>query len=386
MLPHVSLLIKPASSSCNLRCRYCFYADVAALRAIPNYGMMTHETLEALVREAFATAEAQVSFSFQGGEPTLVGLDFYRALIDYVARYNSRGIPVSYAIQTNGIVLDDEWAAFLHEHRFLVGLSLDGHARVHDRHRVDAGEEGTHARVLAAAQLLQRHRVEFNILSVVTAEFARRISGIYSWLRDQGFGYLQFIPAIDDFGHEPGQAADWSLTGEGYGDFLCRLFDLWYEDYSRGRYVSIRHFDNWINLLRGQQPESCSMRGVCSCYGVVEADGSLYPCDFYVLDQWRLGSLSEASLETMLTGERGQAFVESSLHKDPSCRDCAWFAICRGGCRRDAEPTLEDEAGGTRLSPNRFCVAYKRFFPYAIARMQRVARALGPAPGAVAAP
>ncbi|MDI9469888.1 MAG: anaerobic sulfatase maturase [Bacillota bacterium] len=379
-LPQVNLLIKPASSGCNLRCRYCFYADVAANRAIPNYGMMSEATLEKLVAAAFATAEQAVGFSFQGGEPTLVGLPFYERLIALEAKYNTRRLPVQHTIQTNGMLLDANWARFFREQRFLVGLSLDGHARSHDRYRVDAHGAGTHARVFAAARLLQQEHVEFNILSVVTAELARRIPGIYAWLRDQGFGYLQFIPAIDDFGLEAGRAAEWSLTAEAYGDFLCRLFDLWYDDYRRGRYVSIRHFDNWIQMLRGREPESCALRGVCTAYGVVEADGSIHPCDFYVLDEWQLGHIETDELGAMLTGEVAERFVRLSLNKAPACDACPWFAICRGGCRRDTEPPVADpdRPYGLRLSANRFCAAYKRFFPHAIGRMQAIARELGP--------
>ncbi len=379
-LPQVNLLIKPASSGCDLRCRYCFYADVAANRAIPNYGMMNEETLERLVAAAFATAGQSVGFSFQGGEPTLVGLPFYERLIALEEKYNTRRLPIQHAIQTNGMHLDSAWARFFREQRFLVGLSLDGHARSHDRYRVDAHGAGTHARVHAAARLLQQERVEFNILSVVTAELARRITGVYAWLRDQGFGYLQFIPAIDDFGLEAGHAAAWSLTAEAYGDFLCRLFDLWYDDYCSGRYVSIRHFDNWIQLLRGCEPESCALRGVCSAYGVVEADGSIHPCDFYVLDEWQLGHIATDELGAMLTGEIAERFVRLSLNKDPACDTCTWFGICRGGCRRDTEPLLADpdRPYGLRLSANRFCAAYKRFFPHAFGRMQAIARELGP--------
>ena len=200
----IHLLIKPASGNCNLRCTYCFYADITEKRETPSFGMMSEETLEAVVRKALERAQGEVTFAFQGGEPTLSGLPFFRRFVELVRAHNTRNLTVHSAIQTNGILLDDEWAAFLAENRFLVGLSLDGTAAVHDLHRVDARGEGTHKRLMAAVRTLQAHKVEFNVLTVVTAKAAREIRSIYAFFRRNQLLYQQYIPCLVPLGEARG--------------------------------------------------------------------------------------------------------------------------------------------------------------------------------------
>lgn len=371
----LSLLIKPASGNCQLRCRYCFYENVSESRETSNYGLMTLDTLDLLVKKAIAETTEQCSFAFQGGEPTLVGLDFYRDLIrlqeKYRAEFQKISLVIHNAIQTNGMLLDDDWCAFLAQHKFLVGLSLDGDKDIHDLNRIDAQGKGTYTRAMKAAKLLEKHQVEFNILVVVTRQLARRAKHIYHTLVKNGFRYLQFIPCIDDFGKEPG-SSPFSLTAERYGDFLKTLFDEWYKDFMAGQYISIRHFDNWIHMLQGQPPETCSMSGRCTCYGVVEADGSVYPCDFYVLDPWKLGTVQENTFEEMLTCQLAEDFLQASWPVASKCQACKYYPICRGGCRRDREPLLAGE--GQEASLNIYCDAYLAFFDHALGQMQQIAR------------
>jgi uncharacterized protein len=371
----LSLLIKPASGNCQLRCRYCFYKDVAESRQTADYGLMSLETLDQLVKKAIQEASEQCTFAFQGGEPTLIGLDFYRHLVafqkKYKAEFQKKSLVVHNAIQTNGMLLDDEWCAFFAKNKFLVGLSLDGNKDIHDLNRIDATGKGTYNRVMKAARLLEKHKVEFNILIVVTRQLARRGKHVYHTLVKNGFRYLQFIPCIDDFDTEPGSSPH-SLTADRYGEFLKDLFDEWYKDFMAGRYVSIRHFDNWIHMLQGFPPETCSMSGQCTCYGVVEANGSVFPCDFYVLDQWLLGSIQEDSFGAMLQGEQAMAFVAASLPVADLCRTCKYARICRGGCRRDREPL--QRAPEQTPSLNIYCPAYLHFFDHAMGRMQQIAR------------
>lgn len=371
----LSLLIKPASGNCQLRCRYCFYENVSESRETSNYGLMTLDTLDLLVKKAIAETTEQCSFAFQGGEPTLAGLDFYRELIrlqeKYRAEFQKISLVIHNAIQTNGMLLDDDWCAFLAQHKFLVGLSLDGDKDIHDLNRIDAQGKGTYTRAMKAAKLLEKHQVEFNILVVVTRQLARRAKHIYHTLVKNGFRYLQFIPCIDDFGKEPG-SSPFSLTAERYGDFLKTLFDEWYKDFMAGQYISIRHFDNWIHMLQGQPPETCSMSGRCTCYGVVEADGSVYPCDFYVLDPWKLGTVQENTFEEMLTCQLAEDFLQASWPVASKCQACKYYPICRGGCRRDREPLLAGE--GQEASLNIYCDAYLAFFDHALGQMQQIAR------------
>ena len=218
-MPPLSLLIKPASGNCNLRCKYCFYHSIAENRTMPSYGRMTLETLEILVKKALDQADYSCTFAFQGGEPTLAGLDFYCKLIEYVKLYNTKKIKVNYAIQTNGMVIDNEWAKFLHEYNFLVGLSLDGYKDLHDIMRVDVASKGTFNRVMNTVELFNKYKVEYNILCVVNDYLACHVQKAYNFFKKNGFQYLQFIPCLDPLGEIPG-GNEYSLTPERYALFL----------------------------------------------------------------------------------------------------------------------------------------------------------------------
>lgn len=365
-MPPIHMLIKPASSLCNMRCRYCFYADVSQQREVPSYGVMSEETLRVLVQKTLAFAQGECTFAFQGGEPTLAGLDFYRTLITLQKTYNVHKVRIHNAIQTNGLVVDSEWAQFFHKNGFLVGLSLDGDAQIHNAVRPDQMDKGTHARVSRAADLLAKYGCEYNILCVVTQPVARHGGRVYNHLKRHRF--LQFIPCLDGF---DGSRTELSLTPEAYGRFLQTTFDLYYDDLMRGNYISVRTFDNYVRMLAGYPPENCAMQGICTCNPVVEGDGSIYPCDFYVVDTWRLGNIHDDDLPKMLHGGRIAQFVEPSRTRDERCDDCEWLFLCRGGCRREREATL-----GAPLSRNRFCDAYRSFFAYATDRMRTIARNL----------
>lgn len=378
----MNLLIKPASGACNMRCSYCFYADEMAHRKQGVLGMMSTETLDTIVEKSLRYARDSCAFMFQGGEPTLAGLDFYRGLIDSVGRHNRRALPISYAIQTNGYALDDTWADFFSKHKFLVGLSLDGPRDIHDENRRGADGGGSFSRVTSAAALLERHRVDFNILTVVTRRSARAAVSIYNYFANQGFRYQQFIPCIEGFGTGTARnnANSGALDSELYGKFLCRLFDIWYADIMSGKYVYNRTFENWVGILLGRPPENCGMAGVCSVQYVVEADGSVYPCDFYVLDSFRLGSLLTDSFEEIDRRRNEIGFIEASAITDPACTACEYRTLCRGGCRRDREGdslpfcgTRNGMPAGETLVRNRYCEAYRTFFPYATARLATLA-------------
>ena len=371
-MQNLSLLIKPASGNCNMRCRYCFYADVTNTREIKNRGMMSLDTLEAIVKKALSEATRLCTFGFQGGEPTLAGLDFFRALITFEEQYNKSNIQIAHTLQTNGLLMDDAWASFLAANRFLVGLSIDGGKQVHDALRPHAGGRSTHHRCLKAAGLLSKHRVQFNILSVVTDPLAARPDQAYHFYKRYGFRYLQFIPCLDGLEERNGTHS-YSLNAKTYGKFLCRMFDLWHSDYKRGDYISIRAFDNYIHMLAGHPPENCAMVGMCSAYPLIEADGSVFPCDFYAIDPFLLGNIHTHGFDELMRGEAAIRFAEPSRKAHPACEKCEYFFICRGGCRRDREPI----ADGVLLR-SRFCEAYKMFFEYTLTRMKRIARSIAP--------
>ncbi len=363
-MPPLSLLIKPASSLCNMRCEYCFYRDVADKREHHSLGMMSPDTLETVVRRAFEYADGSVCFAFQGGEPTLAGLDFYRELMLLQRRHNTKKIRVGNAIQTNGYIIDDEWARFFAENGFLVGLSLDGIRAAHDSLRVDAAGKGTFDRTVRAAEILKKHGAEFNILCVVSNFAARHPQKVYDQLKK--YKYIQFIACLDPI---CGEKTRFSLSEERYASFLKQVFALYYADFMRGNYVSIRNFDNYIGILSGRPPESCAMNGYCTCYCVIEGDGSVYPCDFYVLDEWRLGSVLENGFDEMIHSEKAQKFVNGSLSVRDECGKCRYYSLCRGGCRREREPFSE---GLPAL--NRHCAAYKAFFDASLEPMLEMAQ------------
>lgn len=355
-MPPVNILIKPASSACNMACGYCFYKDVAANRQTAFEGMLTPAHMERVIRAGLAYADHLCSFAFQGGEPTLAGLPFYRSVVALQEKHKKPGVRVQNAIQTNGLLIDEEWAAFLAANDFLVGLSLDGPAELHNRNRSDSRGKGTYNQVLRAAKLLEKHGVPFNILCVVTGANARATEKLYSFYKKQGFTHLQFIPCMEPLEQQRG-AAGYHLSAAGYGAFLIRLFDLWFADLQRGTYISIRHLDNWLSMLLGERPEACNMTGQCAVQFVVEGDGGVYPCDFYVLDEWRLGTVGALSFAEMERSAVAARFISASRFVPEDCKVCRFAALCRNGCRRDRLP---DEAG--RPGINCYCAAYRMFF------------------------
>ena len=370
-MPPLSLLIKPASGSCNLRCRYCFYTDEAEKRSFPSFGRMTPQTMRVIVDKALAYADRECTFAFQGGEPTLVGVDFYRQLSAYIASHpNPKRVRVGYAFQTNGTLLDEDWAQWFAENHVLVGVSLDGTKDIHDRYRVDAEGHGTFQRVMASIRLLERYQVDYNILTVVTSSTARSGQKVYNFFKKNGLSYQQYIECLDPIGEPPG-GHEYSLTPERYGTFLKSLFDTWYLDMKAGHYVYNRYFENLMMAISGQGMESCNLRGVCAPQWVIEADGSAYPCDFYALDQWRLGNILTDSFQAMEEKRRVLGFVEWSKQVPEDCRACRCYPLCRNGCRRNREPVTADSTG-----KNYFCGAYKEFLEYAYPRLVEVYRLL----------
>ncbi|MCD8045878.1 MAG: anaerobic sulfatase maturase [Clostridiales bacterium] len=366
-MPAASILIKPASANCNMDCRYCFYKCLSSNRAEYSKGFMTDETLEQLVKGAIEYADGFLTFAFQGGEPTLCGIEFYRKVLALQKKYNTKHLEIENTIQTNGLLIDEQWAGFLSENHFLVGLSLDGPRKIHDRYRVGYDGGGTFFDVMHAAELFDRYRVDYNILCVVTEESTKHAAVIYHFFRKHDMTFLQFIPCLDE-GERSQRACDdgnpAAVTASSYGKFLCELFDLWYEDFSRGVQIDIRMFSNLAQLAAGYPAEECGMNGCCSCYFVTEGNGDVYPRDFYCTDEWRLGTVAD-SFDELVQCERAKRFVEISLQKDECCRDCAYFSLCRGGCRR-----WREQAGTEKPGRNRLCEAYRMLFEHAGERIE----------------
>ncbi len=350
-MKHLSLLVKPAAGLCNMRCGYCFYRAAAETR---ENRMMDEATADTLIRKIAAYRPDALSVAFQGGEPTLAGLPFFRAFVQKLKKAVS--CPVRFSLQTNGLLLDDAWAVFLKENGFLTGVSLDGNRKTNDRYRLDQNGESVLPRVLEAINILKKHGADFNILCVIDDENAEEIEQTWAYFKKHGLRYLQFIPLADAYGLR--------LSPESWEAFLKKSFDLWYRELCAGNYVSVRHIDNYVGILLGRPPESCAMCGVCGSYFVVEANGDLFPCDFYCMPEYKLGSVFDDA--PFAPGEAQRRFIEESKIIHESCGGCRYYPLCRGGCKTDRTE------GFTK---NRYCAAYRAFFEYAAGRMELAAQA-----------
>jgi len=350
----LSLLIKPVSGDCNLHCTYCFYHDRPSdpYKAVSRH-RMSPEVLDVLIRQGMELDRQQASFGWQGGEPTLAGLDFFKQVVALQRRYGARGQVVSNGLQTNGLLLDEEWARFLRQYSFLVGVSLDGPAIYHDRYRTYLSGAPTHQKVLETLDMLRRHQVEFNILAVVNRLTADHGVEIYDYFLESGFHYLQFIPCVE-VDPSTGRPTDFSVTPEQFERFLCQVFDRWYNGGSPE--ASVRDFDAILAAYLGQEAPMCCYQEQCGSYVVVEYNGDMYPCDFQVKESLYLGNLLQTSLRQVFASEGLRRFAAAKSSPRPECQACAWLPLCNQGC-----PRFLGVAGVRR---HYLCRAYQQFFAH----------------------
>ena len=357
-----SVLVKPASAVCNLDCEYCFYLDREAdpYKDLPAR-IMPAEVLERLV-DGFLFYSYPVSvFAFQGGEPTLAGLSFFEKLVDLQEKYGRPGQSVSNSLQTNGILLDDAWCEFLARYRFLTRISLDGPEEIHDRYRYNRAGHPTWRKVMDAVGRMQKHRAEFNILCVLSQANVGRPRELYRFFRSIGAGHLQFIP-LAEF-RPDGTPMPFTISPEQYGRFLCEIFDAWWPD---RRQVRIRFFDNLAEALAGMKPGSCTMHETCDSYVVVEYNGDVYPCDFFVESGWKIGNLMLDSFAEIARRQRRYSFAVKKTLPHAECSVCEYQSICHGGCpkfRHGPRRNFEDL--------DYFCQAYKMIFARATGPLRR---------------
>ena len=286
-----SILIKPASAICNLDCSYCFYLD----RDLDPYAdlpqrRMSDETLERLVDSYLFYSYPNSTFAFQGGEPTLAGLPFFEKLVKFQQRFGRDGQSVSNALQTNGVVLDDNWGQFFHQYNWLIGLSLDGPEEINDRYRYNKEGHGTFKWVMRGLEALQRNKVDFNVLCVLSQANIDKPKELYNFYKSLGVDNVQYIP-LAEFGGGSSRLP-FTITPEQYGKFLVETFELWWPE---RRKMRIRCFDNIAEAVAGQKPGSCTMHETCDSYAVVEYNGDVFPCDFFVESGWKLGNITQDS-------------------------------------------------------------------------------------------
>lgn len=363
-----TLLIKPSGSNCNIDCRYCFYKGRS-----PAFGRgrqrMGDATLEKLVEEYMRSGLPVLGFAWQGGEPTLMGVEFFQRAVELQKRYGTSGQQVSNTFQTNGVLLDETWCRFFRENHFLLGMSIDGPARYHDRYRVDRSGAGTFARVMRGIRLCKEHGVESSALILLNDENVEDPDALFDFVLREDLGYVQFIPCLE---RDPrtGGPAGFSITARQYGNFLCRLFDLWW-DHGPQR-VNIRDFDSVTTYLVLGRHTMCTYSEQCAGFVVVEHNGDAFPCEFFVEPEWRLGNLSDTPLIELAAGRRRRAFARRKETLSGRCRLCRYVDLCRGGCPKDRMRL--DGTGWDRES--HFCEGYRQFFGYTLPRFARIAEAI----------
>ena len=373
--PLQSVLIKPAGPDCNLGCTYCFYLKKTELFKHSTARRMPLDTLEEVVKQVMIQGPDSVSFGWQGGEPTLMGLSFFQKAVEFQQRFG-RGQIVDNGLQTNGLLIDKKWVEFLKAYNFLVGLSIDGPENVHDRYRTTRGGSGSWSKVSGAARLLLDSGVDTNAVTVVNDHSVDYPEDIYRSHKDMGFDYMQFIPCIEPDPTDPSRAAPFSVSPEKYGRFLIALFDLWRADFRNGApTTSVRYFDSLLHLYLGRQANECALHKRCGDYVVVEHNGDVYSCDFYVDPEWRLGNVHQGRLVDMLNAPRQARFGGRKEAVASQCRSCRYLAICRGGCPKDRRHNPRN------LEISYFCKAYQIFLDHADAQLRVIAKRLtsGPA-------
>ena len=364
------VIAKPAGPACNLACSYCFYREKEGLYPRERRFVMTNDVLEAFIRQYIEAQDAPVvSFTWQGGEPTLLGVDYFRRVVELERRY-ANGKRIENAFQTNGTLLDDGWAGFLAEERFLVGISIDGPAALNDRLRLDHAGRATLARVLAGLAALRKHRVEFNTLTCVQRENADAPLDVYRFLRELGARFMQFIPVVELRAHRRASAsetessservAEWSVEPEQYGRFLCAVFDEWVRrDVGR---VFVQSFEVALAAWMGQDSSLCLFRPTCGLALVVEHNGDVYSCDHFVDHEHRLGNLTQEPLIEMVRADVQTSFGRDKAHLPSRCETCDVRFACHGGC-----PKQRFVRVGAEDAPraNYLCPSYEAFLGYA---------------------
>jgi uncharacterized protein len=357
-------MLKPRGAICNLDCHYCFYLDKETF--YPGSSCrMSDELLDSFTRQYIeAQRVPTVTFAWQGGEPTLMGLNFFRKAVELQQKYRKRGMHILNAFQTNGTLLDDAWCAFFKENDFLIGISLDGPRALHDAYRVDKGGQPTFDRVMRGLSFLHKHQVEFNVLTCIHSANAPHPLEVYDFLRDEaGARFIQFIPIVERAAalNNADQAVCTarSVTGKQYGQFLTAIFDQWVRRDVGSVYVQI--FDAALAAWSGHRPGLCVFEPTCGHTLAMEHNGDLYACDHFVEPRYRLGNIEEQPLPTLIASDAQLQFGQAKRDALPRCcRECDVGFACNGGCPKNRVLVSPDN----KPDLNYLCAGYKAFFTY----------------------
>jgi uncharacterized protein len=370
------VLAKPIGPICNLDCKYCFYLEKELLYPQPdphiNKWAMHEDVLESYIRQYIEAHDTPVvNFAWQGGEPTLLGVDYFRKLVEIQKKY-ANGKQIANAFQTNGVLLNDAWAEFFLEYQFLIGISIDGPRELHDAYRVDKGGQPTFDRVMRGIETLRRNKVDFNTLTTVHRANADSPLEVYRFLRDNGSGYMQFIPIVERIAHQvteeglrlispdfagPAKVAPWSVEPRPFGKFLCAIFDEWVRRDVGRTFVQL--FDVSLESWMGMEASLCIFRKQCGAALAIEHSGDLYSCDHFVYPENRLGNIMESALASLAGSEQQQRFGEAKESTLPHyCRECDVRFACNGECPKHRFLNTPDGEAGL----NYLCAGYKMFF------------------------
>jgi len=326
---------------------------------------MTDGLLDRLVKDYLSLNLPVSSFAWQGGEPTLMGLDFYKKVVKLQKEYGKDGQSVSNALQTNGVLLDRQWCQFLCEYQFLVGISLDGPKKYHDFYRPDHAGKGSYDRVMAAIATCRKYKVEFNILVLLNNKNVVVPDELFDFFTDMKIKYLQFVPCVE-MDPKTGQVDEYSITPQQYGDFLCRIFDRWYA-YGPEK-LSIRIIDSMLNYLVHGRHTNCTFNRKCDDYIVIEHNGDAFCCDFFVDQPYKLGNILDTLISKLYQSDIKRKFANQKNRIHNKCLICRHDALCRGGCLKDRVMTDDGFA-----NPSYLCQGYKTFFDYVKPKLSQLA-------------
>lgn len=374
--PSFHIMLKPRGAICNLDCKYCYFLSKENLYPGSDF-VMADELLEDFTRQYIeAQRVSEVTFNWQGGEPTLMGLGFFKKAIAYQRQYRKSGMRIQNALQTNGITLDTEWCRFFKKNNFLIGISIDGPRDLHDVYRVDKGGRPTFDRVMRGLELLKQHRVDFNVLTTVNAANAHYPVDVYRFLRDEvGTRFIQFIPIVErdnETGFQEGdETTPRSVGSKQYGQFLKAVFDEWVQ-HDVGR-VFVQIFDVALAAWLGVRPGLCVFEETCGGALAIEHNGDLFACDHFVEPDHKLGNLVDAPLLELVGTEAQRAFGEAKRDTLPRyCLQCEVRFACNGGCPKNRFIRAPDDEPGL----NYLCAGYKAFFTHIDRPMRRMATEL----------
>lgn len=367
MQNNFSLLIKPASADCNLNCAYCFYLEKHRLfpQSLPH--KMSQDVLERMISSYLHTEQKQHVFGWQGGEPLLMGIDFFMAATKLQQKHGARGADVANGLQTNGVLLNDDFARHFSRFNFLLGVSLDGPAEVHDAFRRNRAGGPSHAEVVRGIECLKRNEVEYNVLTLVTSANVARAREVLAYLCEAGHLFQQYVPCVEF--DERGVLQPYAILGEAWGDFLCALFDEWVKIGPPN--VSIRFFDSILQVLVSGDAALCHMNRSCCQYFVVEHNGDVYPCDFFVEENLKIGNVMQTSWKRMIQSPLYRSFGHKKIEWNGGCEACEYVSFCAGDCPKHRV----NDMGIDSRARSWLCEGYKRFFGHALPGFRNIAAA-----------